>query len=273
MKSLNASGGVLVGFLADLRLVACGFALVLYGAWAFSPRPGLVGLGRLSLVVAFGATVLAYATALAAPHQLPYLDLFLFALLALFLMLEFLFQLSILGVGVSALAAAIAIAPYLPAGWAPSAPPAPPNALVAYWGVLRDLIATGGAAALALGLGAGILLRFVPDRRGGKLVHPNDLRDATALLARLAAPAFALATAAGVVAWMRHPAPGWHEIVHLNALAILVFGSLAWLVQAEGRDWGRRLVVPLVCVNVVALAALLVGDPVIMYLTRASSGP
>ena len=265
--------GALVGFLADLRLVACAFAFVLYGLWAVSPRAGLVGLGRLSLVVAFGATVLSYASALGAPHVLPYLDLFLFALLALFLMLEFLFQLSVLGVGVSLLAIAIAVGPYLPAGWAPTAPPAPPNALVAYWGVLRDLVATAGAAALALGLGAGALLRFVPDRRGGKLVHPNDLRDATALLARLAAPAFLLGAGAGVVALLRHPAPGLHEGVHLGALVALVFGSIAWLLQAEGRDWGRRAVVPLVCWNLLALAALLVGDPVILHLTRVSSGP
>lgn len=270
---MASSGGVLVGFLADLRLVACGFAFVLYALWAASPRPGLVGLGRLSLVVAFGATVLAYASTLGPPHTLPYLDLFLFALLALFLMLEFLFQLSVLGVGVSLLAIAIAAAPYLPAGLAPVAPPAPPNALVAYWGVLRDLVATAGSACLALGLGAGALLRFVPDRRGGKLVHPNDLRDAGALLARLAAPAYLLATAAGVVALLRHPAPGVHDAVHMGALAALLLGSLAWLVQAEGRDYGRRLVVPLVAWNLVALAALLVGDPVILHLTRVPSGP
>lgn len=270
---MGAEGGVLVGFLADLRLVACACALLLYGAWAAAPRPGLVGLGRLSLVVAFGATVLAYATALGAPHQLPYLDLFLFALLAAFLMLEFLFHLSVLGVGVSLVAAAIAVGPYLPAGLAPSAPPVPPNALVAYWGVLRDLVATIGAAALALGLGAGVLLRFVPDRRGGKLVHPNDLRDAAAMLARVAAPAFLLAVAAGVVALLRHPAPGPHEWLRIGALALLVPGSLAWLVQAEGRDWGRRLVVPLGLLNLLALAALLVGDPAIMHLTRPNPGP
>lgn len=264
---------MLVGFLADLRLVACAFALLLYGAWAVSPRPGLVGLGRLSLVVAFGATVLAYATALRPPHQLPYLDLFLFGLLAAFLMLEFLFQLSVLGVGVSLVAVAIAVGPYLPAGWAPTAPPMPPNALVAYWGVLRDLVATIGAAAMALGLGAGVLLRFVPDRRGGKLVHPNDLRDAAAMLARIAAPAFLLAVAAGAVASMRHPTPGPHEWVRMGALAVLVPGSVAWLVQAEGRDWGRKLVVPLVLLNLVALAALLVGDPVILHLTRPDPGP
>lgn len=270
---MNGSAGALVSFLADLRLVACGFAFILYALWAFSPRAGLVNLGRLSLVVAFGATVLAYATTLSAPHTLPYVDLFLFALLALFLMLEFLFHLSILGVGVSLVAIAVAVGPYLPAGWAPVAPPAPPNALVAYWGVLRDLVATAGAAALALGLGAGTLLRFVPDRRGGKLVHPNDLRDATALLARLAAPAFLLAIGAGVIALLRHPAPGLHEGVHMGALVALAVGSVAWLMQAEGRDWGRRVVAPLICWNLLALAALLAGDPVILHLTRGASGP
>ena len=53
--------GQLGSFLADLRFLACLGALGLYGAWSSAQRPGLVGMARLGLVIAFGATVVAYA--------------------------------------------------------------------------------------------------------------------------------------------------------------------------------------------------------------------
>lgn len=267
-----AADATMVGFMFDLRLVACAGAFLLYALWVATARAGALHLARLGLLIAFAATVFAYALAPASALNRPFLDLFAFGLITIFLLLEFLFQLSVLGLVVSLAALAIAALAYVPGSLLPP-PAAAPTPLVGYWGTLRDLLAMGAAAALTLGLGAGLLLRLVPDRRGGRLMHPNDLRDAASFLARIAAPGFLLAAVAGAVTLGNHPAPGWSEWVRMGALALLVSGSAGWLVQAEGRRWNARQVAPLVALNALALAALILGDPVVSHLTPPPPGP
>ncbi|MFN3431976.1 MAG: hypothetical protein ACK46X_18755, partial [Candidatus Sericytochromatia bacterium] len=91
----------LAGFLADLIFVGCAFAALLYAVWLQLKRPSVARLGRLSLVVSFGAVVTLFALGATqgAPVSLPLF--FLFVLMALFLLLEFRFQMSASGMLVS----------------------------------------------------------------------------------------------------------------------------------------------------------------------------
>jgi hypothetical protein len=59
----------------------------------------------------------------------------------------------------------------------------------------------------------------------------------------------------------------------MGALALLVSGSAGWLVQAEGGRWNARLVPALMVLNVLALAVLIMGAPVVLHLTQPPPGP
>jgi hypothetical protein len=247
---LNQMGGAL----ADLRFVACVCALALYAAWLGSQRPRLVGLARLGLVVAFGATVVAYGVSQVPMQALPFTDFFLFVLLALFLILEFLFQMSVLGVFVSLLGTLVASLHYW---WRMHlVAHAPTSTVQAYWWLLRDLVATVGVASLTLGLGAALLLYYNPDRRaGGKLVHPNDLKDVAALLARGAVPCFLFALVFEIGGLSRSAWPTWADAWSLGWLIALFVASVVWLFQAEGRRFVGPRVLGLILLNAIALIA------------------
>ena len=124
---------------------------------------------------------------------------------------------------------------YMPSMVAP--PLAPPTPLVAYWWVLRDLSATLGAAVLTLGLGTGGLLYIYGDRRPSPLVHPNDLRDVAAILARGAVPCFFFATVAAGVALWRTPSPRLVDAWAAAVLFVLMVTSGLWWAQAERRQY------------------------------------
>jgi hypothetical protein len=241
-------------FFADLRFVACVCALALYAAWLTFQRPGLVGMARLGLLVAFCATIVAYGVSQVPVQALPFTDFFLFVLLALFLIMEFLFQMSVLGVLVSLLGTVVASLHYW---WRVHlVAHAPTSAVQAYWWLLRDLVATVGVASLTLGLGAALLLYFNPDRRaGGKLVHPNDLKDVAAILARGAVPCFLFALAFELGGLLQSGLPTWADAWTLSWLAALFVASLFWLFQAEGRRFVGPRVLGLILMNVVALVA------------------
>jgi hypothetical protein len=249
----GAVASQLGSFLADLRFLACIGALALYAAWIAVQRPGLVGMARLGLVVAFGATVVAYALSGVPPGTLPFTDYFLFVLLAVFLILEFMFQMSVLGVLVSAIGTLVASLHYW---WHPAlATHKPANLGVAYWWLLRDLAVTTGVAALVLGLGTALVLFYMQGRRTGKLVHPNDLRDMVALLSRGAAPCFFFGWAFDVAALVRQGHPSWGDLWTAAWLTIMLVASVAWLLQAERRRFSGRRVLGLIVANAVALIA------------------
>jgi hypothetical protein len=240
-------------FLADLRFLACIGALGLYGAWITAQRPGLVGMARLGLVVAFGATVVAYALGGVPAGSLPFTDYFLFVLLAMFLILEFMFQMSVLGVLVSGIGTLVASLHYW---WHPPlAVVKPANLGVAYWWLLRDLAVTTGVAALVLGLGTALVLFYMQGRRTGKLVHPNDLRDVVALLARGATPCFFFGWAFEVAGLVRQGHPTWGDVWTLVWLTVIVGSSFAWLLRAEQRRFSGRRVLGLILGNAIALVA------------------
>lgn len=243
----------LAGFLADLIFVGCGFAALLYAVWLQVKKPSVARLGRLSLVVSFGAVVTLFALGATqgAPVALPLF--FLFVLMALFLLLEFLFQMSALGMLVSLVGLGVGALHYLPALAWPVIPAV--NPVVAYWWVLRDLAVTTGAAVLTLGLGTAGLLNAYGDRRPSPLVHPNDLRDVAALLARGAVPCFFFGVAAAVMALLRHPYPRLIDWGAAGLLALILAASVAWWVTAEGRRFRGARGWILLALNVILLVA------------------
>ncbi|MDB5097655.1 MAG: hypothetical protein JWM80_2076 [Cyanobacteria bacterium RYN_339] len=249
----GAVAGQLGSFLADLRFLACFGALGLYGAWISVQRPGMVGMARLGLVVAFGATVIAYALSGVPPGTLPFTDFFLFVLLTMFLILEFMFQMSVLGVLVSGIGTLVAGLHYV---WHPGATTfKAPNLAVAYWWLLRDLAVTTGVAALTLGLGTALVLFYMQGRRTGKLVHPNDLRDMVALLARGATPCFFFGWLFEVAALVQAGHATWGELWTVSWLTLMLAAAIAWLVQAERRRFSGRRVLGLIVGSGVALLA------------------
>lgn len=243
----------LIGFLADISFVGAVFGVLLYGLWGWLGRETLVGLGRLSLVIAFGAGVMRFALAASQGHAMgfPFLAFYLFVLIGVFLLLEFLFQMSVLGLLVSLVASVIASVRYWPV------PPlhrlVPPNAAVAYWWVLRDLAVTTGAAVMTLGLGSALLLYFHRDRRPSAQVHPNDLRDVAALLAKVDLPLFAFgAFCAGAALYQ---APGWLAGWGFACLVVLTLLALVWLAFAGQRRFTGKRVWLLTLLNVLVLVA------------------
>jgi hypothetical protein len=249
----SAAAPQLLGFLSDLGFVGCLFASVLYALWFALKRPALVNLARLSLVVSFGAVVALFAVGTSHGAPLSYSTFYLFILLTLFILLEFLFQMSSLGVLVSLVGVALGALHYFPVV-APVVTAAP-TPVVAYWWVLRDLAATVGAAVLTLGLGTAGLLYVYGDRRPSPLVHPNDLRDVAAILARGALPCFCFAAAAAIVAVFRMPAPrlvdGWAPAL----LSLLLVVSGLWWAKAEQRQYktGRGMGTLVVAVLLLAV--------------------
>lgn len=255
-------------FMGDLRFLACFCALVLYGSWLGVKRKGLVNMARLGLVVAFGATVTAYAVNRVPLVGLPFTDYFLFSLLALFLALEFLFQMSVMGVFVAAVGTLLSSLHY---GWlGHGAARLPSSPMQAYWWLLRDLAGTTGMAALALGLGAAGLLYFRPGRRsGGKYVHPNDLRDVAALLARIAMPCFIFASGFEGIAIVRATQRGWEDLWTLVSLLVLTGLSVAWWVRAEDRRFNGNRTLGLI---VACSLAILVYSTERLVLTNLTGG-
>lgn len=237
----NGVNPQLLGFLADLIFVGCLFASLLYGLWFATKRATLVGMARLSLVVSFGTVVTLFAVGMTHGQAMSFPLFYLFVLLALFLLLEFLFQMSALGLLVSLVGVAIGALHYFPAIHLPAVAPA--NQLVAYWWILRDLAVTTGAAVLTLGLGTGGLLYVYGDRRPSPLVHPNDLRDVAAILARGAVPCFFFGAAAAGVALFRMPHIRAVDVWAVALLAVLFLASVVWWGQAEMRQYksGRGL--------------------------------
>lgn len=244
------------GFFADVIFVGCLAACLLYGAWAASGRKQLAGLGRLSLTLAFGGALALFVfshQSAAALGPWSYLLFFVFLLLALFLLLEFLFQMSVLGLFVSVLGTAIAALHYMPLP--ATIPPTPPNSAVAYWWVLRDLALTTGAAVSALSLAAAWLLYFLRDRRSSPLVHPNDLRDVSALLAKGAVPCLFFGAFAAIGALTRTPAADWIDW-GTTVGVVLWFGvSIAWWQEVERRRFSGRRMVALAALGLLALVA------------------
>jgi hypothetical protein len=258
-------------FLADLRFLACLGAFPLYAIWLFVQRASLVGLARLGLVIAFGATVLAYAATGAPLHALPFTDFFLFVLLAMFLILEFLFQMSVLGVLVAAIGTVVASMHYW---WqSPVVAASATSPVTVYWWLLRDLAVTTGVAAMVLGSGTALLLFFMQDRRTGKLVHPNDLRDMVALLARGTVPCFFFGLAFQIAGVVQGGAPRWVDFWTSGWLLALFVGAIAWLVHAERRRFSGRKAVTLVLLNTVALIAYASEKLVAANLTGGPSIP
>ncbi|HEY9723774.1 MAG TPA: hypothetical protein V6D47_17305 [Oscillatoriaceae cyanobacterium] len=244
-----SAGSQLVGFLADISFVGAVFGLLLYGCWMWLGRETLVGLGRLSLVIAFGAGVMRFA--LGHTAGFPFLDLYLFVLIGLFLLLEFLFQMSVLGLLVSAVASVLASLRYWPLP--PMHRVLAPNAAIAYWWVLRDLAVTTGAAVMTLGIGSALLLYLHRDRRPSTQVHPNDLRDVASLLAKGAVPLFAFgAFCAGAALSL---APGVLAIWGFACLVVLTLVALAWLAFAGQRRYSGGRVLLLTVLNVLAIVA------------------
>jgi hypothetical protein len=237
----NAASPQLLGFLADLVFVGCLFASALYGLWFLTKRPSLVGMARLSLVVSFGAVVTLFAYGQVNSHALSFPLFYLFILQALFLILEFLFQMSALGLLVSLVGLAIGAMHYFPTIALPAVHA--PTPLVAYWWVLRDLAVTTGAAVLTLGLGTGGLLYIYGDRRPSPLVHPNDLRDVAAVLARGAVPCFFFGVATAAVALYRMPGFRFVDFWAVALLGVLFLAAVVWWGQAEMRQYktGRGL--------------------------------
>jgi hypothetical protein len=243
----------LLGFLADLGFVGCMFASVLYGLWVLLKRPTLVSLARMSLVVSFGAVVTLFGVGMSHGAPLSYASFYLFVLVSLFILLEFLFQMSSLGLLVSLVGLAIGALHYFPIPHAPALAAATP--VVAYWWVLRDLAATVGAAVLTLGLGTAGLLYLYGDRRPSPLVHPNDLRDVAAILARGAFPCFFFATVAAVVAVVQTPSARLTDAWAPALLGLLLIVSGLWWSKAEQRQYktGRGLGTLIVAVLLLAV--------------------
>jgi hypothetical protein len=243
----------LAAFLGDVLFVGCLGAMVLYGLWLSTRSKGLAGLGRLSLVVAFGAglTMAAIGQGYVAGMSLPLMYLFL--LVAVYILLEFLFQMSVLGLWVSAIATGVASLRYLPLPPLPAVIPA--NAAVAYWWTLRDLAYTAGAAAMTLAIGAVVLLNVWRDARPSELVHPNDLRDVARLVARGTVPCFFFAVFASGMATSRNPHPTLLDGYQIICLLALFGGGLALWYYAANRRFTQRAMVLTVILNVLALAA------------------
>jgi hypothetical protein len=131
----------------------------------------------------------------------------------------------------------------------------PASLSVAYWWLLRDLAVTTGVAALTLGLGTALVLFYMQGRRTGKRVHPNDLRDVVALLARGAAPCFFFGWAFEVASLVQGGRPTWGDGWTALWLTAMLVAAVAWLIQAERRRFSGRRVLTLIVVNVVALVA------------------
>lgn len=251
---MNAKSALqLAGFLGDILFVGCLAAMVLYGAWLATRSQGLAGLGRLSLVVAFGAGLVMAAIGQGYLQGMALPLLYLFLVIAVFLLLEFLFQMSVLGLWVSAIATLLASLRYLPLPPLPAHLPA--NAAVAYWWTLRDLAFTAGAAAMTLAVGATVLLNVWRDARPSELVHPNDLRDVARLLARATVPCFFFATFAAGVAMAKSPHPTLAAGFQMFCLAVLFGGGGVLWWQAANRRFTRRPTVLAVLLIVVALLA------------------
>lgn len=236
--SLTSHGALspqLAGFLSDLLFVGCGFAALLYALWFVLKRKSLVGFGRLSLVVAFGALVTLFAIGATAGVPVSFPLYYLFVLVALFVLLEFLFQMSALGLLVSLVGVGVGAIHYVPQLSAPVVRATGP--VVAYWWLLRDLAVTTGAAVLTLGLGTAALLYVFKDRRPTPLVHPNDLRDVSALLARGAVPCFFFGAAAAAMALYNNPRPTFADAWATALLFVLFVASGVWWATAEGRRY------------------------------------
>lgn len=231
----NALSPQLAGFLSDLLFVGCGFAALLYALWFVLRRKSLVGLGRLSLVVAFGALVTLFAVGATQGVPVSFPLFFLFVLVALFVLLEFLFQMSALGMLVSLVGVGVGAIHYLPQLALPHVRANSP--VVAYWWLLRDLAVTTGAAVLTLGLGTAALLYLYQGRRPSPLVHPNDLRDVAAILARGAVPCFFFGAAAAAVALYHNPRPSFADWWATGLLFVLLVASGMWWATAEGRRY------------------------------------
>ena len=246
----------LAGFLADLIFVGCLFAALLYGLWFAFRRPRLVNMARLSLVMSFGGTVTLFALGQTQGAALSLPLFYLFVLMALFLILEFLFQMSVLGLMVSLAGLVVGAMHYFPQVALPATKAASP--VVAYWWVLRDLAVTTGGAVLTLGLGTAALLYGYGSRRPSPLVHPNDLRDVAAILARGAVPCFFFGAIAGAVALSRQPFPGWVDWWSAAWGGLLVVTSGLWWAHAERRRYRNGEGLGLLVVNAVVLVVYLV---------------
>lgn len=225
----------LAGFLQDLTLVSSGAAALTYGLWMLFGRKTLLHLGRLSLVAAFGASVLQLvALAPAGPSPASF---WAFLLLAQFLLVEFVFHVSVLGWFVGLAGVWLAGWSYWPIAAAELAPAGP---VVRYWWVLRDLAVGLAGTATALGLVAGLLLHVLRDRRLGGLVHTNDVQDMAATWALAPAPLLIFALAAGAIGFWRLESFAIGEAVRLGLLAHWLLASLAWLVVAQARRFRTR---------------------------------
>lgn len=261
----------LSGLLGDLMFVACGAGALLYGLWLVVQNKSLVNLGRLSLVLAFGAALFQLVLGQGYLQGLSFPVFFIFLLMAIFLTLEFLFQMSVLGLLVSVVGALITSMRYwqLP----PLTAIAPPNAQVAYWWVLRDMAFTVGAAVVVLTAGAVVLLAVFKDHRPGGPVHPNDLRDVSSLLARSAVPCFFFSLFAALVAAVHMPALLWADVWGLGWLVLLLILAVALMLTAGDRRARTPRVVGLVTVLVAGLLAFSVGPLALSGLTSRVMGP
>lgn len=261
----------LSGLLGDMMLVGFGAATLLYALWLLFKARGLVNLGRLSLVVAFGAAVITLALGQGYVHGFSYPLFFLFLFLALFLAMEFLFQMSVLGLLVSAVGLILTSTRYWQLPPVPS--PAAANAAVAYWWVLRDLAFTTGAAVLALSLGALVLLVITCDHRPSDVVHPNDLRDVSALLARGTVPLFGFAAfAAGVALWRGAGLPPL-EIWRFGWLVVLTLASIGILIAASQRKPASVKTLALALIALVCMLAYTLGPLLLPLLTGTGMTP
>lgn len=252
----NAVISQLAAFLSDLVLLACLAAAGLYGLWRLSKSPGLPGLGRLSLVLAFCGLVALFAVGPSALHGLNYPQFFLFVLVGTFLLLEFLFQVSVLGPWVALAAAVLASVAYWPLPPLPL--PAAPTPAVAYWGVMRDMAVTTGAAITAVGLGAAAVLIRAQQARGKEQPNTHDLKDVIALLGRAAPLFYVFGVLAAGFAVAVNPRPLFADWWGVGWLVVTLVASIAWYLRSQERRFQARALVLLALLHGLGLAAFYV---------------
>ncbi|MEB3285816.1 MAG: hypothetical protein VKN33_11065 [Candidatus Sericytochromatia bacterium] len=252
----------------DLRSVSIGSAVLLFAAWFLLPGPAVAGLGRLSLLVAAGATVtLGFLGGLTGSLR----EMVVGAFLTVYLLFGLWARVAGLGLLMTIAVALMLVWPSVaPHSWGLGRSGSLSSALQ-YWLSIQYVLSAFGAAFLGLALFASAVLNLVSDRWRASPFAPVDLKFVSRAAGQWASAAFTLAAIAASVAWAERGLALDIEWLRTAATFALLMVSVLWL------GWGRSGMARdgqlqlLSLLYILLLLVLLPGPSALEYLTRPTS--